>query len=263
MLSVVSVDWHGPDTGWRLKLAHAATHIDLLAKVCNAYRAQVPQHVDSEPTDEAGRTAYRLYVDVPIPVEISLIVGDVLHNLRSALDTLAFALVVNDDAAGRALTEEEERSCSFPIYDEPSGFEDFFEKHGHRRAIMAQSMRDALRIAQPFYGLEYVQNLGHAGNLSHAEESPFHPLSTLALMSNHDKHRRLPVIALWPDIVHWGSDEPSSGRWHPGDGTFQHGSIVGYMVGDPGGEVIYEFTLTFGDPLPPALWSSHEIVAAA
>jgi hypothetical protein len=104
-LSVVSVDWFGLDTAWRLKLAHAARHIDQLAKVCNAYRAQDPQHVDPEPTDQPGRTAYRLYVDVPIPVDISLIAGDVLHNLRSALNTLAFALVVND--IDRELTADE------------------------------------------------------------------------------------------------------------------------------------------------------------
>jgi hypothetical protein len=80
-----------------------------------------------------------------------------------------------------------------------------------------------------------------------AAESPFRPLSTLALMSNHDKRRRLSVTVLWPDIVHWGSDEPSKYRWLPGDGTFRHGSIVGYMIGEVDVQVTYEFQLVLGD----------------
>jgi hypothetical protein len=96
-----------------------------------------------------------------------------------------------------------------------------------------------------------------------AAESPFHPLSTLALMSNHDKHRRLPVAVFWPDIVYWGSDEPSKNRWLPGDRTFKHGSIVGYKIGDVDVQVIYEFQLVLGDPFPPELRSNHEIVTAA
>ena len=92
---------------------------------------------------------------------------------------------------------------------------------------------------------------------------PVHPLSTLALMSNHDKHRHLPVAVLWPDIVYWGSDEPSKNRWLPGDRTFKHGSIVGYIIGDVDVQVIYEFQLVLGDPFPPELRSNHEIVTAA
>jgi hypothetical protein len=128
--------------------------------------------------------------------------------------------------------------------------------------IFTQRLRDALRTAQPFYGLEHLKNMGYASNDTHAAESPFDPLSTLALMSNHDKHRRLPVTVLWPDIVYWPSDEPSNSRWLPGDGTFEHGSIVGYMIGDVDEQVIYEFQLTLGDPFPPEL-RSNEIVATA
>ena len=95
-----------------------------------------------------------------------------------------------------------------------------------------------------------------------AAESPFHPLSTLALMSNHDKHWRLP-ITVYGRTSCLGSDEPSKNRWLPGDGRFKHGSIVGYMIGDVDVQVINEFQLVLGDPFPPELRSNHEIVTAA
>ena len=88
-------------------------------------------------------------------------------------------------------------------------------------------------------------------------------MSTLPLMSNHDKHWRLRVTVLWPDIVYRRSDEPSKNRWLPGDGTFRDGSIVGYMIGDVDVRVIYEFQLVLGDPFPSELRSNHEIVIAA
>ena len=209
-LSVVSVDWFGLDTAWRLKLAHAARHIDQLAKVCNAYRAQDPQHVDPEPTDQPGRTAYRLYVDVPIPVDISLIAGDVLHNLRSALNTLAFALVVND--IDRELTADEEKQCGFPICGGPKPFEDFFEKNRHRRPSVTQRVRDALRTEQPFtYFLRGRRRPSPHPCTSRSVASPARPLGSQARREIAMRGRVGRYSSGWR-AMDWGSRPASS---HP------------------------------------------------
>jgi hypothetical protein len=75
-------------------------------------------------------------------------------------------------------------------------------------------------------------------------------LHRLAHLSNLDKHRRLTVLAWWPDLVYWMSDGPSNRRWLGGDGTFRDGSVLGYMVGkDPGADdrVFHEFNLVLAD----------------
>ena len=60
-----------------------------------------------------------------------------------------------------------------------------------------------------------------------------------------------------------GIGRADKNRWLPGDRTFKHGSIVGYIIGDVDVQVIYEFQLVLGDPFPPELRSNHEIVTAA
>jgi hypothetical protein len=46
------------------------------------------------------------------------------------------------------------------------------------------------------------------------------------------------------------SNGPSNRRWFGGDGTFTHGSVLGYMVGqdaDVGDEVFHDFNLVLAD----------------
>jgi len=61
--------------------------------VCAGYRSTNPLEVRPEPTDVPGETAYRLRQSAPIPVAISLIVGDLVHCLRSSLDSLVSGIV--------------------------------------------------------------------------------------------------------------------------------------------------------------------------
>lgn len=170
-------------------------------------------------------------------------------------------------AATVYLVESERLLAALPLveYDEPPAFERFF-KHKWRTQIMSLALRDILRSVQPFYGLEYLRSVGKANDLgSYADHSPFHGLSTMARVSNIDKHRRLAVTAWWPDIVSWGSDGVTHRRWLPGDGTFVDGSMVGYIVGSDGSDndVGHEFKLILADPFPPCwqvqpakLWES-------
>ncbi len=75
-------------------------------------------------------------------------------------------------------------------------------------------------------------------------------LHRLAHLSNLDKHRRLTVLAWWPDLVYWMSNGPSNRRWVGGDGTFTDGSVLGYMIGkdvDAGDRLFHEFNLVLAD----------------
>ena len=88
------------DAAWWAKLRRANTHLETLAKLVDDFAATEPYTLDPEPGE--GVVAYRLHIRREAPAEISTVVGDVLHNLRSALDSVAYELAVQ--AKGEALT---------------------------------------------------------------------------------------------------------------------------------------------------------------
>jgi hypothetical protein len=109
-----------PRTSWRGKLLHAREHIERLDQACTDYRATEPFRIEAERSANSNEIAYRLYYERPIPDGLSLIVGDILHNLRSALDSFVYGLV--EHLLGRALLEPEARLIQMPIYPHPEGF---------------------------------------------------------------------------------------------------------------------------------------------
>lgn len=107
-------DWQ-PLIGPRLKLERAALHIREFEALSETYFADEPyticvdQHPDNGPSLKAvfHRT---------IPPMASAIVGDFIHNLRSALDHLAADMI---RASGKIVT----RDTRFPIHNSKEGFE--------------------------------------------------------------------------------------------------------------------------------------------
>lgn len=65
--------------------------------------------------EPSGDLVYRSRVDAQPPVEWSVLIGDIVHNARSALDHLAYALVIRDGG-----TPDEH--TYFPITDQATGF---------------------------------------------------------------------------------------------------------------------------------------------
>jgi hypothetical protein len=70
------------------------------------FRRSEPYSLLSEPSDTPGRIAYRLRIARPIPIAVSTTVGDAFHNMRSALESLAFApsaagMIIGSGAASR------------------------------------------------------------------------------------------------------------------------------------------------------------------
>lgn len=78
--------------GVETKIERAKEHYIEMREGINQYLSSKPYHVDIE-KDDSGRAVYRLRVDTPPPPRLSAMAGDVVHNLRAALDHLAWALV--------------------------------------------------------------------------------------------------------------------------------------------------------------------------
>lgn len=82
--------------GAMLKIARARHHILELEQKIEAYRQTQPYSLSPAEFKPGDAVAIRL--PEKIPPDLSVIAGDVLHNLRSALDHLAYQLAVQNGA---------------------------------------------------------------------------------------------------------------------------------------------------------------------
>ena len=88
-------------------------------------------------------------------------------------------------------------------------------------------------------------------------------LHRLDILWNIDKHRRLTLMAWWPDLIYWGSNGPSNRRTLPGDGTLANGSIFLYIEGTDegqGDELSHEFNLVLTDDPAASLDQGADVV---
>src|SRR4051794_37203940 len=78
----------------KLKVERAKEHIRNLESAVQAFRDTDPYGFRIEDDLQTGDKIYRIEIRRQTPDAFSLIVGDAVHNLRSALDHLARQLVI-------------------------------------------------------------------------------------------------------------------------------------------------------------------------
>jgi hypothetical protein len=110
------------------------------------------------------------------PMEVGLIVGDCLQNLRSALDHEVYRLAV----ANKGVSWSGLGQCQFPIHEEEASF-----NHQERKQIggLASDVRRLIRSMQVF---------------SQPEDPVARPLLLLNKLARVDRHRLLHVTAAQP-----------------------------------------------------------------
>jgi hypothetical protein len=72
--------------GSRLKIERANKHIQELCSVVTAFFQTDPYRIDIENNPYRGLSQVRFQFTGALPSEVPLIIGDAVHNLRSALD---------------------------------------------------------------------------------------------------------------------------------------------------------------------------------
>jgi hypothetical protein len=214
-----------PDAAWWAKLRRANTHRETLNKLVQEFEACRPYTLTPEPGEEPNEMPYRLRIRREAPAEISTVIGDVLHNLRSALDSLAYKLAAQ--SKGQALTKQEERLTSFPWCQHPSEYDGLM-----RVSLYAPEAQKAMRVMQPFYWAE-MANAPESERRQHSEEDfKWSGIYRLGQLSNIDKHRRLPALGVgWPSLFWWGSDEGDDTRLRGGHMPPTDNTILCYLVG--------------------------------
>jgi len=156
----------------RLKLARAAEHLAALKSATQDYSREVNHRLVRGYDPLTDEFIVRVQITKPIPLEWGLIIGDVLHNLRSALDSLVFELA--ERHAG-GLGVQEVRKIQFPICDRPGTFQTEVKQKKKLLHVTPKAVAEAERL-QP-----YMPTAWPGGN----------PLGILRDLSDIDKHRKL------------------------------------------------------------------------
>jgi hypothetical protein len=236
--------WDSPDASWRVKVDRAAAHLQTLQAEVDAFRSTNSYTLTPEPTDVPDRLAYRLRFR-EFPTSISATVGDVLSNLRAALECLAYGVAAACDG-GRVPSELEDKTA-FPIVKDPAAFAEFFRR---RRGVFDLKAQDAFRLVQSFWWIEEARRTGISVDRTYETAFTWSQLHRLDRLWNVDKHRRLATLRWRADMIWWASDGPTERRIIPGDGTYANGSILFYMDGTDAGQgtrVNHEFDIVLID----------------
>lgn len=200
MIAPYSAHWTDPASSWCVKANRAKVHLEVLRHEVDIYRESEPYVVIPEATEVSGRLAYRLHIRKPLPTTISAIIGDVVHNLRAALECLAFELVRRSH--DEPLTKKQEQASTFPICASPADFDEFISR---KKDLYSQQAIVALRTVQPFFFTEEALRLGIESGLSFEEHARYEALHRLNTVWNIDKHRRLTLTVWRLNITYWAA----------------------------------------------------------
>jgi hypothetical protein len=157
--------------GIHIKIVRAYQKLDEFHDAVNNFIEGDPYAsvIDNNPDNEM----WSVYLQMrPPPHEIAILAGEFAHNLRSALDQLAWQLVIDN----RGTPNED---TAFPIF--LNRYTDAGNPHKVRiTPKVAIPVRAIVKEVQP-----YVPN---------SAEPRYSPLGALAWLNNVDKHRTMPTL---------------------------------------------------------------------
>jgi hypothetical protein len=125
-----------------LKIERAKHHIKDLDRSVHAFFARKPYKLIVRNNPPAGWRTYFVRSEKPLPAEFSLIIGDAVHNLRSALDLAMFQLIGH--------LSKSPQTVQFPFAYEAKKLENVIRS---RQAHLAgEAVVAAIRALKPYPG---------------------------------------------------------------------------------------------------------------
>ncbi|MBY8862016.1 hypothetical protein K7711_36455 [Nocardia sp. CA2R105] len=203
-----------PDSSPMLKLERAKEHFHEFIADLDRYRKSDPWQFSVALEDPLRRgtgsdLVLRLKAHTPIPRRLAVVVGDLVHNLRSALDCAIVELASRGEGpAGRPPTESEERAFQFPITEEKADFEDWID-HRKLRLFLSPDVVRAIEIVQPWYKTQELARWdGRPDDTALVRGIVLLSyLRRLQKLNNTDKHRQISMMLLGPDSVGGSPDK--------------------------------------------------------
>jgi hypothetical protein len=162
-------------TSCHLKIGRAKEHLETLGRELSAWAKTESMRVIKE-SEDGGRT-HRVFVEVIEPAPLarwSLVAGDCVHNLRSALDSLLYGIAIIQTGQN---PPPDEKKIQFPIVTDAASFQGEVKR---RLQSLSPAVTQALETFQPY-------------NRPHSDLPPL--LGILSVLSNQEKHRMLNVGA--------------------------------------------------------------------
>jgi hypothetical protein len=203
----------------RVKIARGRQHLDSFNRECERFRNSNPHDIVFEVEAESGDQLIKAS-GLPTVPPVMPVISDILSNFRSALDHLAYQLVIR---AGKQPTNR----TYFPLFNDPARYA---RDSPAQTAGMSQEMIDIIRRHQPCFG-----------------DNPYANQALWALQEygNIDKHRRLLVTVSATGGMFWQPSGPAS---YVHEGPVQHGTILArFPAGYHKQQVHPVSTIAFGE----------------
>ncbi len=160
-------------SGIRLKVCRAHHHRNELDRLIQSFLYSNPYTLFIDPNVQEGYKIVRVRKSKQPPEDIGVIVGDIAHNLRSALDHLACQFVIGNGCTPTTQT-------AFPIFSEdPKATEKSLNKWKPMVKGMSPAAIRFIEDCQPY-------------KIRHLPDP--HHLSILSALSNWDKHHDIHAI---------------------------------------------------------------------
>lgn len=166
---------HHPLAGVIWKLRRSDEHLAALYNEYAAYANSNPQSILGHRDTGDGKPGYTIHFPKEPSIHLSVVIGDVVQNMRAALDYIAHELTIANNV-------KPTRKTMFPI-----GLteDDFLNQAITIKKLNTVSLR-ALKVVsaiQPY-------------RMDNIDKARLHPLHLLAKLSNMDKHHTLALSAV-------------------------------------------------------------------
>lgn len=191
-------------TSAKRKLLRASKHLRAIKKAVAAYSRTKPHKIVKK-----AKGKKKLNIPKPPPAEISILAGEMVYQMRSALDHLAFELVKRNPKIA-TIDPDWEEHVEFPLRVKPPKNGRAFTLKDYSGCLPgisggAFAIIDSL---QPYHGVGAINNA----------------LRFLRYLSNIDKHRHLNLIR--PRIVQFESVRYRHGLSGRGHSTLDRGAEI-------------------------------------
>lgn len=230
----VNLDWRDPECPWWVKLRRAGVRLNELHQAVGSFRTREPWRLVTEDGRRPGEVAYRFRTLCPIPTDIAVTAGEVVHSLRSALDSVVFELARK--YAG-SLTPKQERTPAFKSFVDEESFRESMERK--LRDLCGEREIAALRSVQPFAFAAEAAAIGVNTERQPGNDLVMDVPNRLDVLWNIDKHRRLLKLAWYVDDLVFWPECGKGGGWTPAldcPGPLADGALIGYFRGGEGYE---------------------------
>jgi len=244
----VDQSWREPTAAWWAKLERASRHVEEISSMMDAFEDSEAYAVLREDTEKPNVAAFRFKVLRQPPVQLLTAIGDAVHNMRSALDSVAYELARQH--LNNVMTDKQMKSAYFPIFEAGGKLDEFFRRKDMCDLYGPQDQA-AIRCAQPFAMREEAAAHGLDFQTDPYVEFVIDELHRLNSLSVVDKHRRLPLLAWYLEINYWNDEKCKWGYAQHPNAEFKDQALIGCLVGPgpgaPTAEATFRFKLSLAD----------------